>query len=125
MPSGKDYERNDEDLKIVLEYSAVGIPQEDIALVIGICKNTLRKHYEKELRIGAIKANAEVGGRLFQMTKTVPAAAIFWSKTRLHMRETGPIIDEEAADRPLVFNRGEARPSQITDDSDKKNGTEE
>lgn len=122
MAQGKEYERNAKDLKIVQDYSKVGIPQDDIALVLGISKNTLRKHYEKELKIGGIIASAEVGGNLFRMTKTHPAAAIFWKKTRDGWREKDDAPKEEQQG-DIVLHRGETRPSQQITEEEKKNGT--
>src|SRR4051794_35682031 len=59
-----------------------GIPQLDIARVVGISKNTLEKHYRDELDLAASKANAMVGQNLFRMAtekdfKAIPAA-VFW-----------------------------------------------
>ena len=45
----------------------LGIPEEKICLVVRdrrdkpICRNTLRKHFQKELETGATKLNAKVG----------------------------------------------------------------
>jgi hypothetical protein len=45
----------------------LGIPEEEIRLVVRdrrdkpICRNTLRRHFEKELQTGATKLNAKVG----------------------------------------------------------------
>lgn len=63
--------------------ASVGTPQDQIALVIGISKNTLIKHYRKELDTAMIMANAQVGKSLFQQAKNGnTAAAIFWLKCR-------------------------------------------
>ena len=40
-----------------------GIPEPDIARVIGIDPKTLRKHYRTELDTGHVKANAKSGGQ--------------------------------------------------------------
>lgn len=67
-----------------------GIPQEDIATVIGIDPKTLRLHYHDEITKGGPEANAAVAQSLFQMAtrgKNV-AAAIWWSKTRMGWKET-------------------------------------
>lgn len=120
------HEPTAETRKTVQDYSAVGIPQDDIALSLGIDKKTLAKHYKSELKLGAIKANATVAGRLFAMTKTVPAAAIFWTKTRMGWREKERPIEKDEAERPLVFKRGETRKSQreTEEKSEPKNGTD-
>lgn len=66
--------------------AAMGTPQEDIALVIGVSKPTLRRACKAELRIGLIEADVKVTQSLFRMAthETHPnvAAAIFWKKAR-------------------------------------------
>ena len=82
--------------------ASFGVPQEDIAAFIGISHVTLRKHYSEELRLSAIKSNAQVGQFLFSLAsgsamklEQNPAswgdcsrAAMFWAKTRMGWRET-------------------------------------
>lgn len=70
---------------------AVGIPQEQIAMVIrdGIDTDTLVKHFKKEIRESKILANAKVGGTLFnKVMNGDTAAAIFWAKTQMGWKET-------------------------------------
>ena len=45
--------------------AAYGIPEIDIARVVGVDPKTLRKHYRDELDLGETKANAQVAGFLF------------------------------------------------------------
>src|SRR5688572_31405476 len=69
--------------------AAYGIPETDIARVIGIDPKTLRKHYRDELDMGATKANAQVAGYLFNAAKNGHVTAqIFWLKTRARWKET-------------------------------------
>ena len=69
-----------------------GVPELDIARVIGIDAKTLRKHYRDELDTGQIKATARVAEFLFHKATTegpqCVTAAIFWLKTRGGWRET-------------------------------------
>ena len=78
--------------------ASFGIPQEDIARYIGISHVTLRKYYEAELDVSAIKANTTVGKYLFSLASgqainngashaDCKTAAIFWAKTRMGWRE--------------------------------------
>jgi hypothetical protein len=68
--------------------AAYGIPEADIALVVGIDAKTLRKWYREELDLGATKANAQVAGFLFSNAKSGNVTAqIFWLKTRARWRE--------------------------------------
>ena len=68
-----------------------GIPETDIARVLGIDPKTLRKHYRDELDTGHIKANAKVAESLFRKalgnTPQAVTAAIFWLKCRAGWRE--------------------------------------
>ena len=69
-----------------------GVPEADIAGVVGIDPKTLRKHYRQELRYGHVKANAKVAENLFRKAtgdgRESVIAAIFWMKTRGGWRET-------------------------------------
>ena len=69
-----------------------GVPERDIAEVIEIDPKTLRKHYDRELRRGHIKANSRVAESLYRKaTGEGPqsvTAAIFWLKTRAQWKET-------------------------------------
>ena len=69
--------------------AAYGIPELDIARVVGIDPKTLRKHYREELDLGETMANAQVAGYLFNAAKNGNVTAqIFWLKTRARWRET-------------------------------------
>ena len=63
--------------------ASVGTPQDQIAIVIGITKNTLLKYYRKELDTAMTMANATIAQTLFKQAKNGnTAAAIFWLKCR-------------------------------------------
>jgi hypothetical protein len=68
-----------------------GVPELDIARVVGIDPKSLRKHYRGELDTGHIKATAKVAEFLFRKATTdgsqAVTAAIFWLKTRGGWRE--------------------------------------
>ena len=69
--------------------AAYGIPEIDIARVVGVDPKTLRKHYRDELDMGETKANAQVAGFLFNAARSGNVTAqIFWLKTRARWRET-------------------------------------
>jgi hypothetical protein len=85
------FKPTDEERKLVEQMSAVGIPQSNIAMIIrdGIDDKTLRKHFRKELDTAATKANAKIGGTLFnKAVNGDTSAAIFWAKTRMGWKET-------------------------------------
>lgn len=70
-------------------HTIVGTKQTVLAGIIGIDAKTLRKHYREELNASQAKANATIGGALFNKAKGGDTAAmIFWMKTRAGWRET-------------------------------------
>ena len=80
----------DEQRRMVKSMSAVGIQQEQIALVLG-CRSpkTLRKHFREELDVGSAQANFKVAKALLTMATSGehPAATMFWLKCRAGWRE--------------------------------------
>lgn len=69
-------------------HAMVGTPQEQIAQVISVDVKTLRKHYRSELDLALAKANATIGGSLFNKAKGGDTSAqIFWLKTRAGFKE--------------------------------------
>ncbi len=71
--------------------AAYGIPQDEIARVVGITKPTLEKHYRPELDRAETEANAKVAESLFRKAtgdgSQAVTAAIFWLKTRARWKE--------------------------------------
>ena len=68
--------------------AAVGTPQEDIALKIGIrSPKTLRKYFRKELDLAATDANASVGAALYKKAMAGDTdAQKFWLERRAGWR---------------------------------------
>ena len=70
-------------------HTMVGTNQTDIARVLDIDEKTLRKYYRDELDLAKAKANATIGGALFNKAKTGDTSAmIFWMKTQAGWRES-------------------------------------
>ena len=92
-----------------MQYLAgLGVPQDDIAKIIGCAPKTLRKRFREELDRGVAEANAMVAGYLFNSAKQGNVSAqIFWLKTRAHWREgaaPGPISGANTgASSPVVL----------------------
>lgn len=73
----------------VRHFAVLGLPQDDIATLIGCSAKTLRKHFRRELDQGGAEANAIVAGCLLQAAKNGNVAAqIFWLKTRARWSTT-------------------------------------
>ena len=89
------YEPTEKDRAAVQMMAAYGIPQPDIAAVVGCDEKTLRKHFRQELDTAAAKANARVAERLYKTAlsdgREGVTAAIFWLKTRAGWRETNRV----------------------------------
>lgn len=84
-----------------------GVPEIDIARVLGIDPKTLRKHYRDALDTGHVLANVKVAESLFRKAtgegRQSVTAAIFWLKTRARWKETavhevnGGLVDARIA----------------------------
>jgi hypothetical protein len=77
--------------------AAYGIPETEIAKVLGVSPTTLRKYCREELDTGSTRANAKVaeflyngivGTAPFEEERSRVASAMFWLKTRAHWKET-------------------------------------
>ena len=55
----------EKDRKMVEAMASYGVPQDEIALVLGVSTVTLRRRYGDVLRVAAIKANAKMAESLF------------------------------------------------------------
>jgi hypothetical protein len=72
----------------VRHLAGLGVPQDDIARLLGCAPKTLRKRFRAELDRGVAEANAMISGCLFAAAKAGNIAAmIFWMKTRARWRE--------------------------------------
>ena len=88
------FEPTDDQRRTVEKLSGLGLPQGDIAQVVGVDEKTLRKHLRAELDSGAAKANSQVAEFLFDAAtgkrgegSAAITAAIFWAKTRMRWKE--------------------------------------
>jgi hypothetical protein len=72
----------------VRQLAGVGVPQDDIAKIVGCAPKTLRKRCREDLDRGVAEANAMVSGYLFGSAKEGNVTAqIFWLKSRAHWHE--------------------------------------
>jgi len=90
-----------EQRQLVQLHATIGTRQDNIARLLDIDKKTLLKHYRNELDLGMDKANAAIGGALFNKAKSGDTAAmIFWMKTRARWRETIDLSSEDGTMSP-------------------------
>jgi hypothetical protein len=102
-----------EQRRMVHAMAGYGVPQDDIALVIGITSRTLRKHFRHELDVAVIEANTRVAQCLFKQATTPGniGASIFWLKARAGWREKHPEPPVEEANKINVIIRRIIGPS--------------
>ena len=101
---GIRFQPTDEHRRTAKAMAGFGVPQDDIAIFLGIDAKTLRKHFRGELDRGTIEANAKVAQTLFTMAtvdKNV-AAAIFWMKARAGWREKQSIETLDENGNPIT-----------------------
>lgn len=98
MPRGGRSIKYDKDIaRQVQGMAQYGVPQEKIALLIGVSPMTLVKLYRDEIDKGSAIANLNVAKTLYKKAMDGDTASlIFWCKTRLQWREK---------DRPLDFQQ--------------------
>jgi len=87
MPAHKPTE---ERRKQVEQASGLGLPHDQIAALIGISDETLRKYYKTELAVGKAKASAQVAKTLFNkaVQQGDTTAMIWWTKAQMRWTET-------------------------------------
>lgn len=110
------HQRDERAARQVEAMTGYGIPVTEIARVIGVCENTLRKYYGDEVAVGATKANAKVIESLFRKAtgegQGSVAAAIFWAKTRCGWKEMA--VTEVSGPDGAPIDSGEAARNRIT-----------
>jgi len=86
------FQPTDQTREKVRSLSAIGVPQDDIARLLGCTGKTLRKHFRYELDFAALEANAAVAGFLYRAAREGNVTAIiFWLKTRARWKETNSL----------------------------------
>ena len=105
-----------EQRKMVHSMCGYGVPQDDIAIVLGIDPKTLRLHFRQELDTGVIHANARVAETLYRQAtdKKNPSipAAIFWLKARAGWREKHEVELSGPGGGPIMVATGVPRPGE-------------
>lgn len=103
MPTGTPHQVTPESVAQVQRLAKLGIPQDQIALFMGMSKMTLSKHYKDMMavvRIDNISAVAETAFALAVSGKC-PAMTMFYLKTQARWRETDS-PDESVAKEPIT-----------------------
>lgn len=86
----KPHKPTDDLRRQIEQASGLGLPHDQIAALVGISDETLRKYYGPELAVGKAKASAQVAKTLFN--KAVQGgdttAMIWWTKAQMRWAET-------------------------------------
>lgn len=101
--------------------AGLGVPQDDIAKIIGCAPKTLRKRFRDDLDRGIAETNATMAGYLFANGKAGNVSAqSFWLKARAHWREGTvpndlmPGTDAEANSNVILVLPDNSRDPELT-----------
>jgi hypothetical protein len=89
----------------VTNAAAAGMSHEDIAIALGLSRNTLEKHYEKEISTGALGRRMEV---IDAMTRTALKGNVSAQKALLAMTPTlavPPVAKDEPLGKKAKLNK--------------------
>lgn len=100
------HKRTDEEAAAVSMMAAVGISQENIAKVIGIDVKTMTKYYREEIDTAWIKANAKVGGAMYNKAISGDVQAQkYWMGCRAGWKETASLEVEGDVNIQIKFTK--------------------
>lgn len=101
MPTGTKHEVTKESMETVQRLAKLGLNQELIAKYMGICKQTLSRHYKDIMAIVRVDNMATVAQVAFEMASSgkMPAMTMFYLKTQAGWRETDKV--ETTNDEPI------------------------
>ena len=132
--SRQPFRKTPESLRTVRAMASYGIPQPEIARVLGVDAKTLRKHFRDVLDVAATEANAVVAQGLFRaatawmdppaegrrptpLTREAVIAMLFWLKARAGWSER---ISVDATSRSTAKNTTTAEVSITTNAADRE-----
>lgn len=109
-----------EQRRTVEAMAAYGVREEEIARTVGeagIDPKTLRKHFRRELDIGATKANSTVAQTLYKLATSGKhvGATIFWLKSRAGWKETNVVQHSGPNGGPIEVSNADLD-QRITDE---------
>lgn len=87
------YVKTEEASAFVLEESSFGTAQVDIAAELGICANTLRKHFKDELRRGRVKTCRNVAKSVYKSAMEGDGASQRYWLSKMNKEVWGDHID--------------------------------
>ncbi len=92
---GEEHPREEVARQIAL-LTAIGTPHGHVAALLRMSLDTIYKHYQRELDLGAAECAAVVGGKIFEAAKRGEQwACTLWAVRRMKWRESSA-LDENA-----------------------------
>ena len=83
--------KTEENARMVVHLSGLGLPHEQICSILDISKPSIYKYYDEELIKGKATANAQISENLFKIAtgtgREAVTACIFWLKTQARWTE--------------------------------------
>jgi len=84
-----EHQPTDETRRLVESSSGLGLPHEQIGMLVGIDDKTLRKYYRQELDMGKAKANGQIAKTLYSKAISGDTTSlIWWTKAQMRWSET-------------------------------------
>ena len=103
MTQGVTFSATPEQRNQVEVLSGFGLPQHQIAVLLGCDPKTLRKYFEVELSVGDAKATAKIAQTLYNKAVVGDTASlIFWLKARAGWREMHDVELTSKDGQPLA-----------------------
>lgn len=101
----KPWQPTDEDRKRIRLLAGLGLTQDQVALVMGKCTDTLAKHCREDLDAGRAETIAKVAGNLVKKALAGDTtSAIFYLKTQAGWRETNNLnVQGQIGMPPIVL----------------------
>lgn len=107
----------EQELAEIETMAGLGLSQNDIASIKGVCGDTLKKHANPYLKRGRAKARAQVAQTAYRMAISgkIPAMTMFWLKTQAGWREGIPDAETVESNLSSLVERinQSNKPSQV------------
>jgi len=99
------YKPDEKSRKQIMLMAGIGLTHDQIAKIMEISDETLRRHYKHELATAKTMLNTQVAGNLFSIAtskdhKNAVTAAIFWLKTQGKWKETIDVSNDDGSLKP-------------------------
>ena len=100
------YQPTEKNRKKVKALAGLGLPQEQICILIGLrSPKTLRRYFSKELSLGIAESCSNVSTTAFKLASsgTNPAMTIFFLKTRARWSPGMAVTSQRERDEQLIY----------------------